>query len=91
MYRSPMRSLARLRSRRRLEGAMRSRDVNANELAHLAGVHRQSISKLRRGEAHRMKAESAYAIEKALRVERGHLFDYADEPASVTSLAESAS
>lgn len=84
MYRTPIRTLARLRSRRDLETAMRTRDVNANELASMAGVHRQSISKLRRGESERMRPDSAAAIEKALRVNKGELFDYTD----ATDLAE---
>jgi len=53
-----------------LEAAMRRRDLSASELARLAGTHRQTISSLRTGKQNRVDANTATAIEKALRAER---------------------
>ena len=69
-------SWAALRSRTRLEQAMRERDVNGNELAKLAGLSPQVVSNVRRGKYSLMREETAQALERALRRERGDLFDY---------------
>lgn len=80
-YSRPHNHYAPLRSTRRLEAAMRKRDVNGSELALLADTHRQTISNLRRGERGAVRQEVAEAIEDALRVDRGHLFTYAADRA----------
>lgn len=70
---------ATLRSPARLEKAMRRRDVNGRELARLANVNREIISRLRRGAARTTSRRSAEAIEEALRARAGELFAYGEE------------
>lgn len=74
-YAPPLRKV-KLRSRDRLERAMRARDVNGSELAALTDTPRQSLSRLRRGERDSINERTAAAIEKALRVAHGDLFEY---------------
>lgn len=68
-------ALVPLRSVTRLERAMKRRDLNAAELAALAGTTRQTIANLRLGRTRRAREPLARAIADALRVEPGELFD----------------
>lgn len=75
----PSKGLRRLRSRARLERAMRNADLNGAELAAYATakgqpVSRQAISNLRNGRAFSCRVELAEVLERALRVEPGDLF-----------------
>jgi len=85
----PRRLLAPMRPARRegidppLERAMRERDVNVTELARLVQRSRTSVSLIRSGRQV-PSVETATAIEKALAVEHGSLFDYGNESGSTT-------
>jgi DNA-binding Xre family transcriptional regulator len=60
---------------------MRRRDVNASELAALAGTAKQNVSNVRRGAIERTRGDIAASIERALHVRHGELFDYdSDRP-----------
>ncbi len=61
----------------KLESAMKRANMNASELARLAGTTKQTISNLRRGKQRTMRTHTAEAIEEALRMRRGALFNYA--------------
>lgn len=75
-YIAPVPAYARLRSRAAFERQMQHRNLNASELAKLSDTTRQKISNLRTGRISTTRQDSAIAIERALRVERGTLFDY---------------
>lgn len=66
-----------LRDRGTLETALRAADLNGAELARAAGITRQYVSRLRSGERLSARYEVAAAVERALRVTPGTLFDYA--------------
>lgn len=68
----------RLRSTARLERAMKSRDINAAELAALAKTTRQTISNLRKGTQSSTRISTAKAIADALRVDPVDLFELTD-------------
>lgn len=64
----------RLISRHRLDRALRERDMSVTECARVADTSKQAVSRLRLGHRSMIDRRVARAIERALRVERGHLF-----------------
>ena len=72
----PPKQYAELRSIATLEDRLKARDVNGSELARQADVPRVTISRLRRERTKRTLVDHARAIERALKVKRGTLFDY---------------
>lgn len=59
-----------------LEKAMARCDVNSNELSRLARTSRQNIANIRGGKVERIREDTAGAIERALNLPRGAVFDY---------------
>lgn len=80
-YKTPTQDeLRRLLNRKSLERAMRERDVSGAELARLCDVFgvsttRQTIANLRLGRTRAARSELARAIEHALAVKPGSLFE----------------
>jgi transcriptional regulator with XRE-family HTH domain len=68
-----------MRSPFNFERAMRRRNVNVTELARLTERSRTSMSLIRSGRQV-PSVETATAIERALDVDHGALFDFGDEP-----------
>lgn len=66
-----------LRSALKLEAAMKRADMNGSEVAALANTSRQTISQLRREQRVMLNTDTAAAIEDALKVRRGTLFNFA--------------
>lgn len=78
-YQPTVRELRPVRDRRRLEAALRARNLSGSELSRLvtalgAPASKQAISHLRHGRTRSVRAELADAIERVLAVEPGHLF-----------------
>ena len=76
-YRPPRR-VVRLRSTKLLENRLKRLNLSAAELCRLTGISRQSIGRLRMEHATGMRVEHAEAIERALSVKHGYLFDFAE-------------
>lgn len=76
-YRPPRR-VVRFRSSKLLEARLKRADLSITELARLTGVSRQSLGRLRMGDAKGMRIEHAEAIERALSAKHGSLFDYSE-------------
>jgi hypothetical protein len=63
---------------------MQRRDVNVTELARLTAISRTSMSLIRSGRQV-PTVDTATAIEKALAVEHGALFDFGEPDGSATT------
>jgi transcriptional regulator with XRE-family HTH domain len=84
-YTPPPGKLPALKSRARLERAMKRRDVNGSELAKLADTNRATISNLRRGKTSRIREDTARRIEKVLGIPRGEVFVDDDDQEELAS------
>ena len=73
---SPSPKFVRLRSAAMLEDQLKAHDLSGAQLARLAGISRGTISLLRLEKTRSTLLDNARAIERALKVKRGELFDY---------------
>jgi DNA-binding XRE family transcriptional regulator len=86
----PRRQLAPMKSARTFERAMKRRDINVTELARMIQLSRTSMSRIRSG-WQVPSVDTATAIERALAVEHGALFEFDTITAAATHDTASAS